>query len=422
MNAVFSMFEIAFVSSRKSRLEEKASKGNTSAKSILKQLEQPERTLSVVQMAMTLASIVSGAYGGIAIAGHVISILPNTEWWIEYGYTIAVITVIIGISYLTLVLGELVPKTLAMNNPEKIAISLNPYIRVIAILFFPFVWFLSISTKLFIRIFRIKTNSDPPVTEAELRFMISKGTEHGVLEEQESEIIHDVMDFADKSAYSMMTPNKDLVWLNVNDDEKEILQTVINAPYSVFPVCNESIDKVIGIVDVKDIFRQLNQQTALNLKAIMTVPYFIPETVMAMQLLDDFKRERIKMGIVVNEYGETHGVVTIQDIIDDVLGDFPDKTQDHQPHFIEREDGSLLFDGDYQLDDLLDYLHLDGENEEVKEIKQNVSTLGGFIMYILKKVPTEGEHIIFDNYRFEVLDMDGNRVDKLLINKMTDLQ
>jgi len=416
LNGLFNMYEIAFVSSRKSRLEEEANKGNLSARLALNKMKRPERFLSEIQIGITSISIISGAFGGIRIARHLTEILYRAGYVSEYTEVFSMIVVIGAITYFSLIIGELVPKTIALNNPEKITLSLTPFMRIVAAIVSPIAWFLSLSTKFIIKIFRIKKNTDPPVTEEELKILIRQGSEHGVLEEQESEIIHDVFTFADKTAYAMMTPNKDVVWLDINDSSEEIMTTIVNSPFSRFPVCNETIDKVVGMVYVKDILKQINNCQKLDIKAIMTKPFFIPETVKAIKLLDDFKKRQIKMGIVVNEYGETHGIITTQDISDNVLGDFPDKTQDHQPQLTTREDGSLLVDGDYQFDEVMEFLEI-SEPDEFKEIKQNISTVGGFIMYMLNKVPATGEHIHFENHRFEVVDMDANRVDKVLITK-----
>ena len=417
LNGIFNMYEIAFVSSRKSKLEEKANKGNLSAILALKKLKKPERFLSEIQIGITSISIISGAFGGIRIAKHITDFFIQSGYHFEYTQTISMIISIGAITYFSLIIGELVPKTIALNNPEKITLALTPLMRVIAAIVTPIAWFLSLSTKFIIKIFRIKKNTDPPVTEEELKILIKQGSEHGVLEEQESEIIHDVFTFADKTAYSMMTPNKDVVWVDINETKEEIIQTIIKSPFSRFPVCNETIDNVVGIVYVKDILKQTNNNQKLDVRAIMTKPFFIPETVRAIKLLENFKNKKVKMGIVVNEYGETHGIITTQDISDNVLGDFPDTTQDHQPQLTTRSDGSLLVDGDYQFDEVIEFLEI-SEPDDFKEIKQNITTVGGFIMYMLNKVPVTGDHINLDNYRFEVIDMDSNRVDKVLISKI----
>ena len=417
LNGIFNMYEIAFVSSRKSKLEEKANKGNLSAILALKKLKKPERFLSEIQIGITSISIISGAFGGIRIAKHITEFFIQSGYHFEYTQTISMIISIGAITYFSLIIGELVPKTIALNNPEKITLAFTPFMRVIAAVVTPIAWFLSLSTKFIIKIFRIKKNTDPPVTEEELKILIKQGSEHGVLEEQESEIIHDVFTFADKTAYSMMTPNKDVVWVDINETNEEIIQTIIKSPFSRFPVCNESIDKVVGIVYVKDILKQTNNNQKLDIRNIMTKPFFIPETVRAIKLLENFKNKKVKMGIVVNEYGETHGIITTQDISDNVLGDFPDTTQDHQPQLTTRDDGSLLVDGDYQFDEVMEFLEI-SEPDDFKEIKQNVTTVGGFIMYMLNKVPVTGDHINLDHYHFEVIDMDANRVDKVLISKI----
>ncbi|MGD0711110.1 MAG: hemolysin family protein [Bacteroidales bacterium] len=416
LNGLCNLFEIAFVSCRKSKLEEMAQKGAASARIVMNRLNHPERFISEIQIVITAISLITGAIGGIALASHFASFLTSIGFTGEYLNTISLIAVIAIIAYFSLVIGEIVPKTIALNNPEKIAIMLIPFMRVISAVVSPLAWFLSLSTNFILKLFQVKKNTDPPVSEEELRIIIRQGSEHGVLEEQESEIIQDVLTFSDKTAYSLMTPNKDVVWLDLEKTAEELLQEVIGSPFSRFPVCDGSIDQVKGIAYVKDMLKQVQKQGKLNLQEIMTPPFFIPETMKAIKLLEDFKKRKIKMGIVVNEYGETHGIVTIQDISDNVLGDIPDMMQDHQPQISKREDGSILVDGDFQFDEVMEYLEIK-VSDEFKEIKQNITTVGGFIMYMLDKVPVEGDHILFENYRFEVIDMDANRVDKILIVK-----
>lgn len=416
LNGLFNMYEIAFFSSRKSKLEEKAGKGNLSARQALNKLNKPERFLSEIQTSITTLSIISGAYSGIALSRHFAVYLHHLGYAAPYVETVALIIVIGMVTYFSLIFGELVPKTIALNNPEKLTLALTPFMSVVAAIVSPVAWFLSISTRFILKVFGIKKNSDPPVTEEELKILIKQGSEHGVLEEQESEIIHDVFSFADKTAYAMMTPNKDVVWLDINLESDELMKTIVSSPFSRIPVCNGSIDKVVGIVYAKDILRQCSSGVKLNLIDIMTPPFFIPETVKAIRLLDDFKKKQIKLGIVVNEYGETHGIITAQDIADNVLGDFPDVAQDIQPQLTMRDDGSFLVDGDFQFDEMMEHLEIEVP-DDFKEIRQNITTIGGFIMYMLNKVPAVGEHIYFEGYRFEVMDMDGNRVDKVLIAK-----
>ena len=302
LNGLCNLFEIAFISCRKSKLEELAQKGITSARVVLHRLQKPERFISEIQIVITSISLVSGAIGGIAIASSFTEFLYSLGFTGEYLPTISMIIVIAIIAYFSLVVGEIVPKTIALNNPEKIAIQLIPFMRIVLFVVAPLAWFLSLSTQFILKLFMIKKNTDPPVTEEELRIIIRQGSEHGVLEEQESEIIQDVLTFADKSAYSLMTPNKDVAWLDLEQTAEEQLQEVINSPFSRFIVCDGSIDKVKGIVYVKDMLKQIQKQGKLNLLEIMTPPFFIPETMKAIKLLEDFKTRKIKMGIVVNCY------------------------------------------------------------------------------------------------------------------------
>jgi len=416
LNGVFNMYEIAFVSSRKTKLEEKANRGNKAARQVLNKMNNPVLFLSEIQIGVTTISIISGAFGGIAIARHFTEFLHNSGYVSPYVETISLVIVIAAITYFSLIIGELVPKSIALNNPEKLTLALTPFMRVVAAAVSPIAWFLSLSTSFILKIFGIKKHADTPVTEEELKILIKQGSEHGILEEQESEIIHDVFSFADKTAYAMMTPNKDVVWLDINLGIDELMNTIVNSHFSRFPVCNGTIDEVVGIVYAKDILKQTSRYEKLNLHEIMSPPFFIPETVKAIKLLDDFKKRQIKLGIVVNEYGETHGIITAQDISDNVLGDFPDVTQDIQPQLTTRDDGSMLVDGDFQFDEVMELLEI-VTPDEFKEIKQNITTVGGFIMYMLNKVPAAGDYIYFEKYRFEVVDMDGNRVDKVLIAK-----
>lgn len=409
------MYEIALVSSRKSRLQEKAKYGNKGAQTALLLLKNPEEILSAIQVGITLVGIVSGAFGGIALSEDMVPVFSKTAWLAPYADFLAVTFVVGIITYFSLIIGELVPKTIALNNPEKIAITLSPAMKIIGSALYPVVWFLSVSTKLVLMLFRIKKTSDTPVSEEELRMLLKQGSEHGVIEKEESDIINEVIRFGDKRAGSIMTPRVSVEWINSTDKDEKILSLIMNSSHSRLPVCINTVDEVIGVVAIKDVLAYYIKHQFINLNKVLTEPLFFPEQMSAINVLELFRKTKNHFGIVINEYGSIEGIVTLHDVTENIMGDLPESTDEDQPEVFRREDGSWLIDGSMMIEDVQDLLEIRSLFDD-DEVKSNINTLGGLTMFKLNRIPKIGDTFIIQGYKFEIVDMDGNRVDKLMVS------
>ncbi|MHC1707871.1 MAG: hemolysin family protein [Bacteroidales bacterium] len=416
-NGVFAMYEIALVSARKSKLEEKAKHGNNGARTAIELLKEPEKILSAIQVGITLVGIVSGAYGGLALAEDVSPLFRSIPDLAPYADSLAVILVVGLITYLSLIIGELVPKTIALNNPEAIASFLSPAMKVIGSIAYPVVWFLSVSTKLVLKVFRIKNKGESLVTEEELRLLLKQGSEHGAIEKEESEMISDVIRFGDKRAGMLMKHRIDVEWLDINDSPDELLAKALSSVHSRLLVCNNSIDDVKGVLNVRELLANYINNKAVQINEVTSEPLFIPEQVPALKVLEIFRESKNHFGIVVNEYGAMEGIITLHDLTENIMGDFPALGEDDEPEFFKREDGSYLIDGALMLDEVKDLLEVRSLFDP-EESGSEVNTLGGFAMVKLERIPEIGNKFTARGFVFEIVDMDGNRVDKLLVKKI----
>jgi putative hemolysin len=413
LNGLFAMFELAVVSSRKSHLQEKAGQGNRSASFILSLQEDTEKFLSTVQVGMTIMSILTGAVSGLTFGTDLSPFFITLGFSEHLAGAVSLVLIVGLITYISLVFGEILPKTIALGNPEKVAISLSPFIRGFSYVIYPLVWFLSLSTRLFTKILHINKSIKPPVTEEELQILIRQGSEHGVIDEKESDIIKEVFRFGDKTAYSLMTSSMDIVFLDIHMTEEEILDAIFRNTFSRFPVCDRTIDNVIGIISVKDILYAIAVKKTFDLKEMISSPLYIPETMDAIKVLELFREKKVHIGIVVNEFGATEGLITLHDISENILGDFPAMLDTTQPEVFRREDGSFLVDGSLKIGDLQDLLKSRILGSEFEA--ENITTLGGLAMVVLNRVPSAGDRFTISGYDFEIMDMDGNRVDKVLV-------
>ncbi len=412
LNGLFAMSEIALVSSKRARLEEKAKKGSNGAKTALKLLDEPEKFLSTVQIGITLVGIIAGAYGGLALADDLVPTFQKITWLAPYAEQAAIAIVVSIITYLSLIIGELVPKTIAFNNPEGITIALAPFMKFLSWITTPVVFFLSISTKLFLKILMIKEKDETPVTEEELKILIEKGTQFGTLEHRESELLKRIFRFGDRKAYEIMTNRQDVVLVNVNDNIEKIKRHVYENPFSRYLVCDELRDNIIGIFTIKDFFHRINTQSNFSLKEILTQPLFIPENLTGIRIFEKFRETRTYVAVVIDEYGSFEGIITLHDLIENIFGDLPDIHETEEINIFKREDGSMLIEGSILIDELKEHLNISFEEQE------NFSTLGGFVMYKLNRIPKTGDKFDYEFYSFEIVDMDGNRVDKVLVTKL----
>jgi len=410
LNGFFALSEIALVSVKRSRIEHLAAQGNNRAKAVLKLLENPENFLSSVQVGITLIGIVSGAYGGATLSDDMGLLLTELNFPQEYNRIVSLITVIGSITYFSIVIGELVPKTIAMNNSERIVLVCVPVIKYFTLVTFPFVKLLSGSTKLILKIFGIKDNGSERVSEDELRFMLKTARTQGLLEKEESEVHHNLFSFTDQTAASLMTPAHDVEWININSEPDFIYLKLKESVHSKFLVCTGSIDKVLGVITIKEFLEQYLKKD-FKIDQILHPPVYIVQNTPAFKILNLFKSRKQYIGVVVDEFGASRGIVTLHDLTEAIVGDLPDEDETDELSIIKRNDGSYLVDGKTLIYELNRYFHY----EVIAENITAYTTISGFILSKTKSIPRPGDKIKYRRYEFEVMDMDKNRIDKILM-------
>jgi putative hemolysin len=401
------MAEIALISARKARLEGMANRGDKEAKAALELANHPDTFLSTVQIGITLIGILTGIYSGEKIKSDILLWLQKFDALKPYSNTLATLIVVIFITYLSLVLGELLPKRIGLSKPEAIAKWVAGPMKIISMITFPFIWLLSISTNFLSSIFGIKTN-DSHVTEEEIKAIISEGTEQGTIDEAEQEIIERVFHLGDRNITSLMTHRSDIIWLDANKPIGIVRNEMTEVIHSVYPVCEGSIDNIKGIVSVKDLF--LNDNGKL-LSDIMSQPMYVPENNTAYQVLEKFKETKIHHCFIVNEYGSIEGLITLNDILEAIVGDIPQPDEEDY-EITERADGSFLIDAQIPF---YDFLHKVEKTEWMNDAEHDFDTLAGFILHEMKEIPNTGDTMIWRGFEFEIVDMDKHRIDKVLV-------
>lgn len=418
LNGIFAMYEIALVSARKSRLEEQAQSGRLGAQTAISLLNEPEKVLSAIQVGITLVGIVSGAYGAMILSDDVARWLSHIPVLVASAKTVSVVLVVGLITYLSIIIGELVPKTIALNHAEAIAIALSPLMKVFSSVTYPVVWILSMSTRLVLNLFGVSARKETPVTEEELKMFLQKGSEHGVIEKEESEMINEIIRFGDKRANALMTPRVDVDWIDITQTEERIMAKVLASPHPRMLVCEDDIDKIKGVVNIKDVLSYYINHRRLRLNDILFEPLYIPEQARALKVLEMFRSTKKHFGVVINEYGTIEGIITLHDLTENIMGDLPATYESGEPAVFRREDGSYLMDGAMMVEDVEDLLKtysFFGNEDE----RPDINTLGGLAMYELNRIPKTGDKFVVAGYSFEIVDMDGNRVDKLLVKAVS---
>lgn len=413
LNGIFAMYEIALVSSSKARLETLAGKGSKSARGVLKQLEEPEKFLSTIQIGITLIGIVSGAFGGVAIANDVtpfFAMIPGAE---AYAKDLAMITTVAVITYLSLIIGELVPKSIALSNPERYATLFSPIMIVLTKVSYPFVWLLSISTRLLNKLIGLKSE-ERPITQEELKMILHQSSEQGVIDKEETEMLRDVFRFSDKRANELMTHRRDLTVLHTTDSQEQVLQTIEEKRFSNYLLIDTVKDEIAGIVSVKDIILMIADGEEFDLKKIARPALFIPESLYAKKVLELFKKNKNKFGVVVNEYGSTEGIITLHDLTESIFGDILEEDETEEEEIVKRQDGSLLVEASMNIGDFMEEMGILSYDDIESE---DFNTLGGLAMFLIGRIPKPGDTFSYKNLMFEVMDMDRGRVDKLLVIK-----
>lgn len=408
------MAEIALVSSRKARLEGQANRGDKQAKEALKLANHPDTFLSTVQIGITLIGILTGLFSGNTITAELTAFLSKFSSIAQYSSGLATTIVVIVITYLTLILGELVPKRIGLANPEKVAKTLAAPMRTLSIITYPFIWLLSASSNFITRLFNLKAN-DVHVTEEEIKAIINEGTEQGTIEEAEQEIIERVFHLSDRNSTSLMTHRSDILWFDINDNEASIREKILTEPHSVYPICEGHVDNIKGVVSIKDMYIS-NDLTLF--KHIMKPAMFVPENNSAYQILEKFKSNRVHCCFIVDEYGSVQGMITLNDILEAIVGDLPEPDVDDY-EIAQRDDGTYLVDAQIPFYDFLTRFE---KTEWMNEGDQEFNTLAGFILHQLERIPHTGDKLEWQDFKFEIVDMDAQRIDKVLVQISDELK
>ncbi|MDO4727461.1 MAG: hemolysin family protein [Bacteroidota bacterium] len=410
LNGVFSMSEIALISSKKNRLENEAKKGNVGAKTALELIKSPNRFLSTVQIGITVIGIFTGIYSGETMVLDVQYFLERFDFFVPYSKSLALVIVLIIITFWTLVLGELVPKRLGLTYPETIAKNVALPMKYISIVVAPFVAALTFATEFLLKIMGIKPNADGKVTEEEIKAIIKEGTEGGEVQEIEQDIVERVFHIGDRKINSLMTHRKSIAFLSLSDTIEQIKEKIQKEIHSIYPVCKDNnIDEVVGIVFLKDLFINFDKKQDFNLSSVLHEPNYFIEHTSAYSALETFKKSKIHYALVTDEYGITQGIITLNDILEALVGDASDFYQD-EFQLTRRDDGTWLVDGHYSLHDFLTHFELD-------ELTNNydVTTVSGLIITELGYIPKQGEKLNWQHFCFEIIDMDGVKIDKILV-------
>ena len=402
------MSEIALISARKNRLETAAKKGSKNAQIALDLANSPNKFLSTVQIGITLIGILTGIYSGDKITSDVQEFVAGFEILKPFSATIGVGIVVVVLTFFSLVLGELLPKRIGLNHPESIAKAVALPMKIVSIITAPFIWLLTHSTEFLLKVLQIKPTADGKVTEEEIKAIIKEGTEGGEVQEIEQDILERVFHIGDRKINSLMTHRKSVVMLPLHSSKKQVKDSMLKELHSIYPVYGENHDDILGIVNLKNIFSHFDFDN-FNLSAIMTDAPFMMEQTTAYKALEQFKESGIHYALVSDEYGVFQGIITLNDILEALVGDASDFNKE-EFQLIEREDGSWLVDGHYSLHDFLTYFELD---ELINDYE--VTTVSGLIMTELSRIPKEGEILIWQKFKLEVIDMDGVKIDKVMV-------
>ena len=419
VNGFFSMSEMALVSSRKTRLEQRAESGDSGAGTALQMANTPNRFLSTVQVGVSLVGVLSGAIGGSTLAARIAPLIGKIVPLAPYRDSLAFALVVLLITYFSLVLGELIPKRLALSNPEQVASRVAHVMRTISVIASPVIRLLSSSTELGLRFLRFQPSTEPPVTEEEIKILLDQGTQVGVFEEAEQDMVESVFRLGERRVDALMTPRTDIVWLDIEEPFEELRQIILASPHTRFPVARGNLDNVIGILNSKGLLVPLLSNQPIELPSLLHSPLFIPESTPALRVLEMFKSSGVPLALIIDEYGGVQGMVTHSDVLEAIVGEIATLGQPNESEAVRREDGSWLLGGMLPIDEFKDLLDL---NTLPDEDRAGYQTLGGFMMSQLGSIPTPGDHFTWDQWEFEVMDMDGRRVDKVLATRIQDDQ
>jgi putative hemolysin len=411
-NGIFSGSEIAVVSSRKVRLQQLAEKGNRPARLALRLAESPNDFLSTVQIGITLIGVLSGAVGGATVAQQLQPVFAGIPALQPFSEGLSVTLVVALITYLSLVIGELVPKRIALANPEQIACRIAPAMGALSRLSAPAVRLLGASTDALLRVLNVAASEEPDITEEEIKALIRQGADSGVFEESEHDMVQRVLRLGDRSIKTLMTPRTEICWLDLEEPLDANLAEVQESTFSRFPVGRGSLDECVGIVRVRSLLTAKLGSEPMDLEPLCQPPIFVAESTPALSVLEQFKRTGIHIALVTDEFGGVEGIVTLNDLMEGIVGDLPSLEDEDEPSFVVREDGTWLVDGSLDINDFDDRIgtRLLGTGEQ-----RPYHNLAGFMIHALGRIPKASDHFDWQGYRFEVMDMDSNRVDKILV-------
>ena len=423
LNGLFSMTELAIINARKGLLEEKAEAGNRGARMAIELAEDPNEMFSTIQIGITLISIVTGLYSGATFSDPMATYIKEHILWLaDYADTVSPIFIVSLTTYLSLVIGELVPKRLAYNSPESIAIMMAIPMKYFATITKPFVALLSMSTTVLLKVLGVKHKEEAPVTESEINKMLVQGVELGAYEEEEPVLVENIFRLADLDASDVMTPRTQLTWIDINASDEEILETIMECNEHRIPVGDDSLDELKGLVSSVDVLAQQMKESHRPMKDIlaycMRKPVLVPESLSLMKVLSTFREEGTHEAIVLDEYGGMSGMITFHDIMEEIVGLMPsgeEEKKEEENRIVQREDGTYLVDGLISIEELKEYFEVDellpGEEDDLYK------TLGGFVTYLIGRIPKEANRCHYGPLQFEVIDMDNTRVDKVMVTR-----
>ena len=410
LNGVFAMSELAIISSRNARLQTRADEGHLGANVALQLSNNPNRFLSTVQIGITLIGIIAGAFSGATLSDPIANSLDTIAFLSPYSGTLSFIIVVVITTYIALIFGELVPKRIAMQNPEAVSMIVARPMRRLSQLTYPFVWLLSQSTDFILRLIGIGGKTASAVTEEEIQLLLSEGIQHGVFDKSEEEMVEGVFRLDDLWVEALMTPRTEIIWLDINDSQEQLYKTIVDNSSSRFPVADGTIDEIKGIIDEGDVLRHFLSGKKFDLKTLIKEPLIVPKTMLATNVLERFREHETKLAVVIGEFGGVEGIVTLQDIIETVIGEVD------EPDIVQRADGSWLVDGTIPPLEFRASLNI---NELLPEEDENIyHTLAGFLIAYSDSFPQLSDIVEWNEYRFEVVDMDGRRIDKILVTKL----
>ncbi len=417
LNGFFALSEIAIVSAKKRKLEAEQKAGKRGANRALKLQSDPDKFLSSIQVGITLIGIINGAYGGQAFAGYLVPFFLQFPSLAPFADAISMVIVVVLITYVSIVIGELVPKTMALSNPEKMAVTVAPTIHAVSIIFYPFVKILSASTGFINHLIGLKPKEEV-ISEMELRAMLRTASHEGVIGAEENIIHEQVFYFSDKRAFHLMTHRTDVEWVDISKPKEEVVKDLLATRHSRVLACREKIDDFVGIISMRDLLLRLNKNEPFEIEDLILEPIIVPNTIRAQRVLDYFKNNYKFVAVVVDEYGSLDGIITIHDIFENLVGEIPDETEGErtEPLLFMRDEHSALVSGDAPIEILTQF----NDDFIVDFEKIDYSTVAGFVFACMNKIPGTGDRFKYENMLFEIVDLDGNKIDKVLITKQID--